>query len=62
MMVAPQLPNAWAVATGGLEPMVVSIFGLSINIVGYRGSVLPGIFFGWLVAWVERHVRKYVPL
>ncbi len=61
MMVAPQLPNAWAVATGGAEPMVVSIFGLSINIVGYQGSVLPGIFAGWLVAWVERHVRKYVP-
>lgn len=61
MMVAPQLPNAWAVATGDAEPMFVSMFGLSINIVGYQGSVLPGIFAGWLVSWVERNVRKFVP-
>lgn len=61
MMVAPQLPNAWAVATGGAEPMMLNIFGFTVSIVGYQGSVLPGIFAGWLVAWVERNVRKIVP-
>lgn len=61
MMVAPQLPNAWAVASGDANPLVISIFGLSINIVGYQGSVLPGIFAGWLIAYVERNVRKVVP-
>ncbi|CAM2733952.1 PTS transporter subunit EIIC [Erysipelothrix tonsillarum] len=61
MMVAPQLPNAWAVATGGAEPMMLNIFGFTVSIVGYQGSVLPGIFAGWLVAWVERNVRKVVP-
>lgn len=61
MMVAPQLPNAWAVATGGAEPMVITLFGFGIKIVGYQGSVLPGIFAGWLVAKVERSIRRIVP-
>ena len=61
MMVAPQLPNAWAVASGTAQPMVIKLLGLSISIVGYQGSVLPGIFAGWLVAFVERNARKVVP-
>lgn len=61
MMVAPQLPNAWVVASGGADPMRVNFFGIGVNVVGYQGSVLPGIFAGWLVAFVERKVRKIVP-
>lgn len=61
MMVAPQLPNAWAVASGAAEPMYVNILGLSISVVGYQGSVLPGIFAGWILSVVERNCRKVVP-
>ena len=61
MMVAPQLPNAWAVASGAAEPMKLSLLGFNINIVGYQGSVLPGIFAGWLLSSVERNLRKVVP-
>lgn len=61
MMVAPQLPNAWAVAGGDAEAVMVSLFGLSIPIVGYQGSIIPAIVAGWLVAKIEKTLRKFVP-
>lgn len=61
MMVAPQLPNAWAVASGGAEPMMVTLFGLSFPLVGYQGTVLPAIFAGWFTSYLERNLRKFVP-
>ncbi|GAB2484114.1 hypothetical protein GCM10008929_06220 [Alkalibacterium psychrotolerans] len=57
MMVAPQLPNAWAVAGGDAEPLV--IFGL--DIVGYQGSIFPAIIVGWMVSNLEKWFRKFVP-
>lgn len=57
MMVAPQLPNAWAVAGGDAEPLV--IFGL--DIVGYQGSIFPAIIVGWMVSNLEKWLRKFVP-
>ncbi|MCC5889033.1 MAG: PTS transporter subunit EIIC [Alkalibacterium sp.] len=57
MMVSPQLPNAWAVAGGDADPLV--IFGL--NIVGYQGSIFPAILVGWMVSNLEKWFRKFVP-
>lgn len=57
MMVAPQLPNAWAVAGGGAEPMTV--FG--IDLVGYQGSIIPAIIAGWMISKLEKTLRKFVP-
>lgn len=57
MMVAPQLPNAWAVAEGAAEPL--NIFGL--DIVGYQGSIIPAILVGWMVSKLEKWLRGFVP-
>lgn len=61
MMVAPQLPNAWAVANGGATPLLLPIFGLKLALVGYQGSVLPAIFAGWIVSKLELRLRKIIP-
>jgi PTS system sucrose-specific IIC component len=61
MMVAPQLPNAWAVAGGDAEPMLANLFGLSIPLVGYQGSIIPAIVAGLLVAKIEKKLRTFVP-
>ncbi len=61
MMVAPQLPNAWAVANGAAEPMIVKLFGFDFPLVGYQGTVLPAIFAGWFVAYLERNLRRFIP-
>lgn len=57
MMVAPQLPNAWAVAGGDAEAMTV--FG--IDLVGYQGSIIPAIIAGWMISKLEKVLRKVVP-
>ncbi|SEO49709.1 PTS system, sucrose-specific IIC component [Amphibacillus marinus] len=57
MLVAPQLPNAWAVVDGSVEPL--SIFG--IDVIGYQGSIIPAIAAGYLVAKLEKGLRKIVP-
>ena len=57
MMVAPQLPNAWAVAGGDAQPL--SIFGL--DIIGYQGSIFPAIIAGWLISKLEKWLRTWVP-
>lgn len=57
MMVAPQLPNAWAVAGGDAAPL--SVFGL--DLIGYQGSIFPAIFAGWLISKLEKWLRTWVP-
>lgn len=61
MLVAPQLPDKWAVAFGEAQPLVVSIFGLDLSITGMQSSILPAVFIGWLAARLERTFRKIVP-
>lgn len=61
MLVAPQLPNAYAVAAGSAEPIQLSLFGLTIPIVGYQGSVLPALVLGILAAKTQAALKKFVP-
>ena len=61
MMVAPQLPNAWAVAGGNAEAIPFNLLGLSIPLVGYQGSIIPAIVAGFLVAKIEKKLRTFVP-
>lgn len=57
MLVAPQLPNAYAVAGGDATPLTI----LGIDIIGYQGSIFPGIIAGWLIGKFEKSLRKFIP-
>lgn len=57
MMVAPQLPNAYAVLGGDADPLTV--FG--IKIYGYQGSIFPAIIAAWILSKLERWLRTWVP-
>lgn len=61
MLVAPQLPNANAVASGTAEPLLLSFLGLSIPITGYQGSVLPALVIAIFAAKIEKGFKKIVP-
>lgn len=61
MLVAPQLPNAWDVASGAAKPITVSLFGMAISIVGYQNSVLPALAIGIIGAKIEKALRKVIP-
>lgn len=59
MLIAGQLPNAWAVASGG-DVTAMQFFGF-IPVVGLQGSVLPAFVIGVVGAKFEKAVRKAVP-
>lgn len=61
MLVAPQLPNANAVAAGTAKPLILSLLGMQIPIIGYQGSVLPALVLGILAAKVEKYLHKVIP-
>ena len=62
MLVAPQLPNAWAAIPGGAEkPLLMDIFGISVPVVGYQGSVLPALVLGIVAAKLQAALKKVVP-
>ncbi|WP_347861056.1 PTS transporter subunit EIIC [Salimicrobium sp. PL1-032A] len=61
MLVAPQLPDKWAVSFGDAEPLLLPFLGFDIPITGMQSSILPAVFMGWLAARIEKAARKYVP-
>ena len=61
MLVGPQLPNAWAVAGGDVKPIPMEIFGMTIGIVGYQGSVLPALVLGIFAAKLQKALKTVVP-
>lgn len=61
MLVAPQLPNAYAIAGGTAQPLEFSIFGLTIPVVGYQGSVLPALILGIFASKLQKALKKVIP-
>ena len=61
MLVGPQLPNAWAVAGGDVQPIPMDIFGMTVGIVGYQGSVLPALVLGIFAAKLQKALKNIVP-
>ncbi|SEO03168.1 PTS system sucrose-specific IIB component, Glc family (TC 4.A.1.2.12)/PTS system sucrose-specific IIC component, Glc family (TC 4.A.1.2.12) [Amphibacillus marinus] len=61
MLVAPQLPNAHAVGRGDADPLMLSLFGIPLPVVGFQGSVLPAIVVSIATAKIEQRLRKIVP-
>lgn len=61
MLVAPQLPNAYAIAAGTAQPLYFDILGLSIPVVGYQGSVLPALILGIVASKLQAYFKKIIP-
>lgn len=60
MLVAPALPNAYAVADPNSGVDAIMAFGF-IPLVGCQGSVLTAIVTGWLGSHLEKKLRKIMP-
>ncbi|MDD6383366.1 MAG: glucose PTS transporter subunit IIA [Selenomonadaceae bacterium] len=61
MLVAPQLPNAYAIAAGEAQPIMMDILGLSVPVVGYQGSVLPALVLGIFAAKLQKWLKTFIP-
>lgn len=61
MLVAPQLPNAYAIAGGDAQPMYMDVLGLNVPVVGYQGSVLPALVLGIFASKLQKALKSVVP-
>ncbi|MDO4666757.1 MAG: sucrose-specific PTS transporter subunit IIBC [Streptococcus sp.] len=59
MMVSPNLPNAWDVASDPSK--AATFFGVFHHVVGFQNSVLPAFFVGLLGAKLEKWLHKKIP-
>lgn len=57
MLVAPMIPNAWAVATGSAEPLRIGIFGIE----GFQGTIIPALIVGIFGSKVEKWIKSWMP-
>lgn len=63
LLVHPALKDGWNYAKYLLEGDISywNIFGLQIEKVGYQGTVIPVLVAAWVLATVEKALRKVVP-
>lgn len=61
MLVAPQLPNAYAIAGGEAQPIMMEVLGINVPVVGYQGSVLPALVLGIFAAKLQKFCKGFVP-
>ncbi|MHA6822887.1 sucrose-specific PTS transporter subunit IIBC [Ralstonia pseudosolanacearum] len=59
ILIHPALQNAWTLGSGVREYW--DLFGVPVAKVGYQGTVLPVLFAVWIMARIERLVRRVVP-
>ena len=59
-LVSPQLMNAYGMAGGG-EPSVWDFGFTQIQMIGYQAQVIPAIFAGFILCFLEIKLRKIVP-
>lgn len=60
IMVHPELLNAYSYGTG-VEVPTWNVFGLSIEAVGYQGTVLPVLGVSWVLANIEKRLHRITP-
>lgn len=60
IMVHPDLLNAYSLGTG-VEVPTWNLFGLSIDAVGYQGTVLPVLAVSWILANIEKRLHRVTP-
>lgn len=61
-LVSPQLLNAYGVASTAADKIPFWDFGFfQIQMIGYQAQVIPAIFAGFVLAILEKNVRKIVP-
>lgn len=61
-LVSPQLLNAYAVASTPVSEIPVWNFGFAqVQMIGYQAQVIPAIFAGFSLVYLERFFRKITP-
>lgn len=62
LMVHPDLLNAYSYGAIGVEVPTWNLLGLSVEAVGYQGTVLPVLAASWILANIEKRLHKVTPI
>lgn len=57
MLVAPMIPNAYAVASGSVEALKIGIF----QIEGFQGTIVPALIVGIFASQLEKWIKTWMP-
>jgi len=58
-LVSPQLMNAYGI--GQQAPELWDFGGFTIEKIGYQAQVIPAMFAGMILAWIENNMKKITP-
>lgn len=61
IMVHPSLQNAWNMGKADQITEYMNIFGFQVAKVGYQGTVLPILLAVFVMAFLEKRIRKIMP-
>lgn len=61
IMLDSSLANAYSAAQGLVDPEVIRLFGLKIELVGFQGGIIIALMMGYVVAKLDIYFNKKVP-
>lgn len=61
IMLHPDLANAYGVGNGTVQPEVINVFGLNVELVGFQGGIIIALMMGFIVAKLDQFFNKKVP-
>ena len=61
IMLHPDLANAYSVGNGTVEPEVINIFGLNVELVAFQGGIIIALMMGFITAKLDIFFNKKIP-
>ncbi|MFD2707069.1 sucrose-specific PTS transporter subunit IIBC [Salibacterium lacus] len=61
IMTHPDLLNPWGLQESGVEPEMLQFAGMNIELLGYQGTVIPVLLTVYVMCWLEKLFRTFVP-
>lgn len=61
IMLDSSLANAYQAAQGAVDPEIIRLFGLKIEMVGFQGGIIIALMMGWVVAKLDNFFNRKIP-
>lgn len=61
IMLHPDLANAYSVGNGTVNPEVINIFGLNVELVAFQGGIIIALMMGFITAKLDIFFNKKIP-
>ncbi|WP_066893574.1 PTS transporter subunit EIIC [Clostridium nigeriense] len=61
IMLHPDLANAYGVGNGSVDPEVINIFGLKVQLVAFQGGIIIALMMGFITAKLDNFFNKKIP-